>query len=108
MWGASVVLAARHGGLPRRSGPGLSAPEALIKDRKSFEGTKSNILNCIEPVATHCQDYSKGTYEASVVDLSATICLNENFIKLISWYDNEVGYSNRMIDLIVHMNESGR
>ena len=44
-----------------------------------------------------------GEKRSSVVDLSASICLNKNFIKLISWYDNETGYSNRMVDLIVHM-----
>ena len=44
-----------------------------------------------------------GEKRSSVVDLSASIFLNENFIKLISWYDNETGYSNRMVDLVLHM-----
>ena len=39
-----------------------------------------------------------------VIDLSASVFLNERFIKLVSWYDNEVGYSNRMIDLVKIMN----
>ena len=46
-----------------------------------------------------------GEKRSSVVDLSGSICLNENFIKLLSWYDNETGYSNRMVDLIIHMGE---
>merc|ERR1712054_569735 len=44
-----------------------------------------------------------GDVRSSIFDAKAGIQLSKTFVKLVSWYDNEMGYSNRVIDLIAHM-----
>ena len=40
---------------------------------------------------------------SSIVDVKAGIQLDKQFLKLVAWYDNEMGYSNRVADLIKYM-----
>lgn len=44
-----------------------------------------------------------GDSRSSIFDAKAGIALNGNFVKLVSWYDNEWGYSTRVVDLIAHI-----
>jgi len=44
-----------------------------------------------------------GNPHSSIFDAKAGISLNDNFVKLVSWYDNEWGYSRRVLDLLAYM-----
>jgi glyceraldehyde 3-phosphate dehydrogenase len=44
-----------------------------------------------------------GDARTSIFDAEAGIMLNPNFVKVVSWYDNEVGYSNKVLELIVYI-----
>ena len=44
---------------------------------------------------------------SSIYDAGSSIELNGNFFKLVSWYDNEWGYSNRVVDLALYMAKKG-
>ena len=50
------------------------------------------------------QDFISDT-RTSIIDAKAGIGLNKTFFKIISWYDNEYGYSAKMIDLAVHISK---
>jgi glyceraldehyde 3-phosphate dehydrogenase len=45
-----------------------------------------------------------GDSRTSIVDYNAGIELNSTFFKIVTWYDNEAGYSNKLIDLAAHVN----
>jgi len=72
---------------------------AAIKN--ASEGDLNGILGYTED-AVVSQDFVSDP-RSSIFDANAGISLNPNFCKLVSWYDNEWGYSNRMIDLALHM-----
>ncbi len=46
-----------------------------------------------------------GDARTSIFDAKAGIALTDKFVKVVSWYDNEWGYSNKVLELIVHMNK---
>jgi len=84
-----------------RLGKGASYDAIKAKVQEAANGPMKGILGYTdeEVVST---DFLSDTH-SSVFDAKAGISLNDNFVKLISWYDNEFGYSNRVIDLIKHM-----
>jgi len=76
--------------------------KAAIKEES--EGNLKGILGYTEDDLVS-SDFV-GDSRSSIFDAKAGIALNENFVKLVSWYDNEWGYSNRVIDLVRHMSKA--
>ena len=70
--------------------------------KSASEEELSGILGYTDE-AVVSQDFV-GDARTSIFDAEAGIELNENFFKIISWYDNECGYSNKLIDLARHVN----
>lgn len=69
--------------------------------KKASDGSLKGILAyCDEQVVS--SDFISSTYSA-IFDKEAGIALNDKFYKIIAWYDNEMGYSARIVDLIIYM-----
>ncbi len=76
--------------------------EALIK---ASQTTLKGILACEkDPLVS--VDYIGNPY-SSIVDLPSTMVMGGNLVKVFAWYDNEMGFSNRMIDLALFMQQKG-
>jgi glyceraldehyde 3-phosphate dehydrogenase len=69
--------------------------------KKASEGEMKGILGYTEDMVVS-NDFI-GESCTSVFDAGAGIGLNDNFVKVVSWYDNEMGYSTKVIELIQHM-----
>ena len=78
-----------------------SYTEICLAMKEAAESNLTGVLAYIneEVVSTDFQ----GDCHSSIFDAGAGIELNSNFFKVVSWYDNEWGYSNRVIDLILSM-----
>ena len=80
------------------------AIKQAIKDAaegKTFNGELKGVLGYTED-AVVSTDFN-GCTLTSVFDADAGIALTDSFVKLVSWYDNETGYSNKVLDLVAHI-----
>ncbi len=69
--------------------------------KEASEGELKGILGYTED-AVVSSDFL-GDPRTSIFDAKAGIALTDTFVKVVSWYDNEIGYSNKVLDLIKHM-----
>ncbi|MEG2479304.1 MAG: type I glyceraldehyde-3-phosphate dehydrogenase, partial [Mucinivorans sp.] len=79
----------------------VSYEEICACIKEASETTMQGVLGYTED-AVVSSDFI-GDARTSIFDAKAGIALNNNFVKLVSWYDNEWGYSNKVVDLICHM-----
>lgn len=75
--------------------------EIAQKMKEASEGSMKGVLGYTEDEVVS-QDFVHCPL-SSIFDSKAGIQLNPTFVKVVSWYDNEWGYSNRMVDLSHHM-----
>merc|ERR1719498_1387194 len=68
---------------------------------EAAEGPMAGYLGITSDIVV-ATDFLSDT-RSSIVDVGAGIALTDNFVKIVSWYDNEMGYSCRVLDLINHM-----
>lgn len=71
--------------------------------KAASEGALAGVLGYTEELVVS-QDFI-GDARTSIVDANAGIELNGSFFKIVSWYDNEAGYSNKLLDLALHVNQ---
>jgi glyceraldehyde 3-phosphate dehydrogenase len=79
-----------------KKGASYEAIKAAMKE--ASEGELKGILGYTEDEVVS-EDF-RGDARTSIFDAKAGIGLNDNFVKVVSWYDNEWGYSNKLIDLV--------
>nr|QFR37033.1 glyceraldehyde 3 phosphate dehydrogenase [Forficula auricularia] len=84
-----------------RLGKAATYDEIKNKIKEAAAGPLKGILEYTEEEVVS-SDFI-GDDHSSIFDANAGIQLNNNFVKLVSWYDNEFGYSNRVVDLIKYM-----
>ena len=80
---------------------GASYDEICDAIKSASENEMKGILGYTEE-AVVSSDFI-GDTRSSIFDKDAGIALTPTFVKVVSWYDNEMGYSNRVLDLIEHM-----
>ncbi|MEF1212323.1 type I glyceraldehyde-3-phosphate dehydrogenase, partial [Vibrio alginolyticus] len=82
---------------------GASYEDICKAMKEASEGELKGVLGYTED-AVVSQDFI-GEVCTSVFDAKAGIALTDKFVKVVSWYDNEIGYSNKVLDLIAHISK---
>lgn len=90
--------------------PNVSLVDLVVETEKNtsidevnsaFKAAKDNglkgIMDCCEEPLVSC-DFNGNSY-STIVDLASTNVIQDNMVKVLAWYDNEIGYSHRMVDL---------
>lgn len=77
--------------------------EICAEMKEASEQSMAGVLSCCQQAAVS-SDFIGDTH-SSIFDHHAGMALNDRFYKLIAWYDNEMGYSSRIVDLIEYMAE---
>ena len=80
-----------------------SYEEICAAVKAASEGSMKGVLGYCDEAVVSSDFY--GETQTSVFDAKAGIMLNEQFVKLVAWYDNEMGYSCKVLELIKHMAE---
>jgi len=87
--------------LTARLNKGAKYEEICAAIKEAANGPLKGILGYTEDEVVS-SDFIGDTH-SSIFDAKAGISLNDNFVKLVSWYDNEYGYSHRVVDLIKYI-----
>lgn len=83
----------------------VTAEEVNAALKEAAEGELKGIL-AYSDLPLVSRDYN-GAKESSTVDGLSTMVLEDNMVKVLSWYDNETGYSNRVVDLAAYIAKKG-
>merc|ERR1712057_38268 len=83
---------------------GATYDEIVAKVKEAAAGPMKGVLDWTDEEVVSTDFVS--CKASSIFDVGAGISLNDNFVKLVTWYDNEWGYSNRLVDLAIHMSKT--
>ncbi|MBS4178425.1 type I glyceraldehyde-3-phosphate dehydrogenase [Lederbergia citrea] len=83
----------------------VTAEEVNAALKEAAEGELKGIMAYTEEPLVSC-DYNGDTH-SSTIDALSTMVLEGNMVKVLSWYDNETGYSNRVVDLAAYIAKQG-
>merc|ERR1711977_207834 len=78
-----------------------SYDDIVAKVKEAAEGPMKGVLDVTDEEVVSSDFLTCPA--SSIFDVKAGIALNDKFVKLVTWYDNEWGYSNRLVELALYM-----